>query len=206
MQEEKSNLKVLCDTIDPEDSGDEGSETQYEISLGYSAMYDLLEIHSYFGTPEFKEIYMSSINDIKEQNVKNQATLCLRLLDKIFELYEYEFPQTPILNSQEDLNRVYDLVEFLEFNNEMFLVSVWHALGKKNIMQLDLDIFFYGNKVNMLRLLEQMTNNSLLYDENSLINEFLNSCHKEALTRIFIKMTKRMRVEITSKLMEGQIQ
>jgi len=203
MQEEKSNLKVLCDMIDPEDSGDEGSETQYEISLGYSDMYDLLEIHSYFGTPNFKSIYLSSINDIKEQNVKNQATLCLRLLDKIFELYEFEFPQTPILNSQQDLNRVYELIEFLEFDNENFLVSVWDSFGKKNIVSLDLDIFFYGNKVNILKLLEQITNNSLLYDQNSLVNEFLNSCHKEALIKIFIKMTSRMRVEITSQLMKG---
>lgn len=202
MQKEKSNLKVLCDLIDPEDSGDEGSETQYEMSMLYSKMYDLLEIHSYFGTTDFKSVYMSTINDIKEQDFKNQRTLCLRLLEKIFELYEYEFPQTPDLYSQEDLNKIYELVEFLDFNNEMFLVGVWNGLGKKNILNINLEVFFYGNRVNILRLLEQITNNSLLYDKDSLINIFLNSCRKEILTKIFIDMTEKMKAEITLKLME----
>lgn len=203
MQEEQSNLKVLCDTIDPEDSGDEGSETQYEIGMLYSDMYDLSEIPTYFGTPDFMSIYLSSIDSIKIQYIKNQATLCMKLLDKIYEIYEYDFPETPTLNSQSDLNRVYDLVEFLEFDNEQFLINVWKSFNIKNLVKLDLDIFFYGNKDNINKLLEQITNNSLLYDKNSLINKFLNSCYKEALTKIFIKMTRRFKVEITSKLLEG---
>jgi len=200
---EESNLKVLCDTIDPEDSGDEGSETQFEIGSQYANMYDLLDLHTHFGEDDFQSIYMSSINDIKEQNIKNQATLCLRLLEKIYEIYEYEFPESPVLNSQSDLNEVYNLVEFLEFNNEQFLVGVWSGLKVKNLVKLDLDIYFYGNKDNILKLLEQITNNSLLYKNDSLVNKFLNSCYKEALTRIFIKMTRRLKIEITSKLMEG---
>jgi len=203
MQDEKSNLKILCDTIDPEDSGDEGTETQYEIGMLYADMYDLAEIPTYFGTPDFQSIYMSSINDIKEQNIKNQGTLCIQLLEKIREVYEYEFPETPILNSQEDMNKVYELVEFLEFSNLTFLVNVWTSLGVKNVLKIDLEIFFYGNKDNIHKLLEQITNNSLLYDKNSLVNKFLNSCYKEALTRIFIKMTRRLKVEITSNIMEG---
>jgi len=204
MKQEESNLKILCDTIDPEDSGDEGSETQFEIGMQYADMYDLLDLHTHFGEDDFQSIYMSSINDIKEQNIKNQATLALKLLDKIFEIYEYEFPETPILNSQEDINKVYELVEFLEFNNERFLVGVWNDLKVKNLIKLDLDIHFYGNKDNILKLLEQITNNSLLYNKNSLVNKFLNSCYKEALTRIFIKMTRRLKVEITYNLMEGR--
>ena len=202
MREEQQDLKTLCNIIEVEPTDNEGEETQYDIGIQYSDQYDLLQLHTYFGTYEFKENYLVNINNVRQQGIPQQASLCRELLDKIDTIYGFTFPQTPSLLIQNDLDKVYELSAFLHFNYLEFASSVWKSFRVNSIMNIDVKNYF-NNRDNINKLLEQITNNSLLYDEDSLINKFLNYCDRDNILRMFIYMSNNSKVEISTNLMKG---
>jgi len=203
MQNEQQNLKTLCDIIDPEPSGDDDRDTQYDVGVVFSDQYDLLEIHTYFGLDEFMEIYTSTINGVRQQELQIQATLCSLLLEKIENVYDFSFDTHITLLRQRDLDKVYDLAEFLQYNNLKFITGIWKSFGLKNIVSLDVEDFFTSNKDNFQKLIEQITNRSLMYSKDSLINHFLNICNKEISLFMITQMTNKWRIEISANLMKG---
>lgn len=203
MQNEQQNLKTLCTIIDPEPPSDEGQETQYEVGMGYADQYDLLEVHTYFGEDEFMNIFNSSINNIRKQELKIQATLCNALIDKLWDIYEFVFPENIPLYNQDEIDKVYELVEFLQYNNLIFITNIWKAFNINNILKIDVVKFFTENKDNYQKLLEQITNMSIIFRKDSLISSFLNICNKDTVLIMIVHMTKKWKVEITANLMRG---
>lgn len=204
MKRNDQDLKTLCDIISPENPDDDPNETQYHYSVDNSEQYNLLQIHTYFGNINFKEIFLLYINDIKNQLLSNQRTLCLKLLDRLKVDYEYEFPDNIPLINQNDINIFYDFISFFEFDNVKFLSMVWSTFRIKNLLKLNIRNFIFSNKETVDKLLEQITNNSLLYESNSLINKFLNSAMKNVLIKWFIKKSIINKINITIKLNEGE--
>ena len=202
MKRNDQDLKTLCDIISPENPDDDPNETQYHYSVDNSEQYNLLQIHTYFGNINFKEIFLLYINDIKNQLLSNQRTLCLKLLDRLKVDYEYEFPDNIPLINQNDINIFYDFISFFEFDNVKFLSMVWSTFRIKNLLKLNIRNFIFSNKETVDKLLEQITNNSLLYESNSLINKFLNSAMKNVLIKWFIKKSIINKINITIKLNE----
>jgi len=202
LRQEQQDLKTLCNIIDIEPTDNEGEETQFDIGEQYSNQYDLLQLYTYFGTEDFKENYLININNIRNQTIPQQASLCRELLDKIDTIYGFTFPQTPKLLIQNDLDKVYDLSAFLHFDYLEFVENVWKSFRVNSIMNIDIKDYF-SNKSNINKLLEQITNNSLLYDEDSLINKFLNFCDRDNILRMFIYMSNKSKVEISTNLMKG---
>ena len=200
MLDEQQNLKTLCNIIDPEPSGDDNLETQFDVGVLYAEQYDLLELSTFFGTEEFMKIYNSVINDIRQQELKIQASICNALLEKIEIIYDFIFPIRVSLLIQYDMDRVYNLVKFLQFDNLDFITNIWKSFNIKNVLTMDVDLFF-ENQSRVKKLVEQMTNLSLLYDSDTLINNFLNFCDKDTAIFTIKIMTKSLKNEITSNLM-----
>ena len=205
MQKEQQNLKTLCDIIEIEPTDEEGSETQYDVGIKFSHEYDLLEIHTNFGNDNFKEIYLDAISRVKLLSLPIQMTLCRKLLNKVTEVYDFIFPEQIVLVNQNDMNSVFELVEFLQFDNLQFMINVWKAFNVKNIMNIDVEVFMTRNDDVNERLLEQITNNSLMYSKKSLINIFLNTCEADWLLFMFVDMTEKNKAMITVNLMKGEL-
>ena len=202
MRKEDQNLKTLCNIISPEPTDDEGAETQYEAGMEFSDEYDLLEMHTNFGNDDYKEIYNSVINKIRVFKLPIQMTLCKKLIEKLYETYSFEFRQNIDLVTQDDMDQVYKLVEFLQFDNLRFATTIWKSFNIKNLMGIDLEQYFFINKEVKQKLIEQITNNSLMY-KNTLINEFLTTCEGDQLVLIFFNMTEKNRANISVNLMRG---
>ena len=120
------NLQVLAGSSLPLPEQDDPDQNQlnYEASIEYDGM----EVIDAIGTLEFKEIYMLFINDLKSQEIVDQRRLCLGILEKVKEVYDYEFLPYPSLEHQLDMNNVYNLIKFLNYDYIDFFGDVWRYL------------------------------------------------------------------------------
>ena len=120
------NLKILAGSSLPLPEQDDPDQIQ--LGIESSVEYDGAEIVNAIGTSEFKEIYTIFIQDIKRQEIPYQRRLCFDILDKIEEVYEFEFPFTPEIENQLQMNDTYDLIKFLNFDYVDFFGDVWRYM------------------------------------------------------------------------------
>ena len=151
-----------------------------------------------------KENFLVNINDIRQQRLYDQASLCQKLLKKIYATYDFEFTPYPLLITQRHLDRVYDLVAFLHYDNIEFISNVWKAFGIDNIIRLNIESFFIQKRDRIKKLTEHITNNSFMYKRSTLINEFLNSCTLYGVLYMVISISYRSKIEISANLMKGK--
>jgi len=190
------NLLVLAGSSLPLPEQDDPDQVQ----LGNEASieYDGMELVDSIDTSKFKETYMMVINDIKAQKIIDQRRICLNILEKVKEIYEYSFLPYPELDNQLDMNNVYDLIKFLNYDYIDFFGDVWRYL-KTDLKKIDIKKFCEKNSDMIIIELEDQLNSR---DLSEMVSLFLRTYNKYNLIDWFIRSSEKNRMLIYLRIME----
>lgn len=192
------NLKILMGySVSPLEMDDEELVGQQEDA---SLQYDIYELIDAIGEPDFKEVYISIINNINSLPIPMQRVICQKILTRVNEVYEYEFLPHPSLEHQLDMNNVYQLIEFLNYDNIDFFGDVWKFL-KVNLRNLDLETYCSRNSNKIISEVEEQIESR---DLSELITIFLRTYNKEGMIDWFRKITEKNRMLIVLEIMEDE--
>lgn len=185
----------------PEEDLDDHFLATQEIDHAQDALdsYWQIGILKTIGTADFKSAYLSAINNIKSDcTLKSQILFCDNILRKIIDKYDFEFPEKPVVKTENDVNKVYKLIEFLEYDHESLLVNVWKNikldLAAKRLSQVCIE--------NMDLIVSEIDEQSTLETYSELVSIFLRTYLKEDLFNWFCKITKSMETTITARIMK----
>lgn len=191
------NIEILAGMSLPLPEQDDPDQNQLNDEA--SIEYDGMEVVSAIGQPVFKEIYTLFINDIKQQEIVDQRRLCLDILSKVKEVYDYSFLPFPNLDTQLDMNDVYDLIKFLNFDHVEFLADIWRYL-KVDLKTIAIKKFCYENSDRIVSELEEQIKSR---DLSRLVSLFLRTYIKDDLIDWFVDSTEKNRMLIYLRILEG---
>jgi len=193
------NLQVLAGSSLPLPEQDDPDQNQlnYEASIEYDGM----EVIDAIGMLEFKEIYTLFINNLKSQEIVDQRRLCLGILEKVKEVYDYEFLPHPELEHQLNMNNVYDLIKFLNFDYVDFFGDVWRYL-KTDLKKTDVKKFCEKNSDKIIIEIEDQLNSR---DLSEMVSLFLRTYNKYNLIGWFIEATEKQKMLIYLRIMKEKL-
>lgn len=191
------NIEILAGMSLPLPEQDDPDQNQLNDEA--SIEYDGMEVVSAIGQPVFKEIYTLFINDLKQQEIVDQRRLCLDILSKVKEVYDYSFLPFPNLDTQLDMNDVYDLIKFLNFDHVEFLADIWRYL-KVDLKTIAIKKFCYENSDRIVSELEEQIKSR---DLSRLVSLFLRTYIKDDLIDWFVDSTEKNRMLIYLRILEG---
>lgn len=180
----KDPKDFLLSAMLPTDMLDEDDDvTQSDIVADVIVQYDFLQIIDNIGEDEFKDNYLNFIIDIQKQSFSNQRILCYHIIDKVQEVYNFEFPEKIDISSISDIEDIYKFIEFLEYDNINFLVDILKGFNI-DFLKNDLHEFCENNKNEILKQIN-------FYPKINLSVIFLN-LYDTLEDNIMINMINRM--------------
>lgn len=162
--------------------------------------YDYSEFVNAIGTPEFKDIYNSFINEIKITPFEKQREFSFEIFRKIKEVYDFEFNPFIDIENEEDLNDIYEFITFIEFDYIDLYAYIWKFLNV-DLKSLDIRDYVENNKKRTLKEIEEQNN---IYTSSALTKRFLNTYHKDDMINLFIKSSEKSRMLIQLRIMQLQ--
>ena len=163
--------------------------------------YSKIELLDAIGTSDFEDEWLVLKGDIQNETIKLQRIFSEQTLDKISEIYDFEFPIKIDMDIREEIDQFYLFLEFIEYNNKQFLSNVWQFLGPKNLIKLDIDNFCKRNENKIIKETEEQLE---IHPQPRLISLFLRTYYKEKFIEWFIKNSKEGKFEITVELNQGK--
>ena len=160
-----------------------------------------IEIIDALGDNNFKNIWLTLREDVQNTTIKLQRIFSEQTLDKIYELYDFTFPEKLSLETQYELNDFYQFLEFFEFKNAKFLTFVWSYLGPKNLVDINIDAFC---KTNSDKIIKEIDEQLEIHPQSKIINLFLRTYYKEKIIDWFIQNTEQSKIEITVSILERE--
>jgi len=177
---------------DPEEMDDIEEDAIYE-----SSMVDIVEN---LGEPTFKDTYINLLPDIKEQPFDKRRVFCQRLLDKIYDLYDFRFSVTIDITTEVGIDNVLKFVEFIEYDNILFLSLVWEMF-KVNLIKTDIESFCNSRKDKIIHEVEEQLQT---HYQSKLITNFLRTYYKEKFIEWFIRESERSKTFIQLEILERE--
>ena len=199
-------LKVLCgNTIEiPEvDYDDEAVESYSGDPVVDSGLmqYFFVNITDYMNTDEFRENYESVKDDIKKLPLEHQRLLAFSIIQKMPEKYDFEFSieLDPFYN-QDDINELYQFIEFVEYRHEKFIVGTWKYLNP-DTNSFQVEKFCEHNIPKILREIEEQVE---VHEYSEMIADFLRTYNKDKLIEWFCEKSKNLRSSILIELLRKE--
>jgi hypothetical protein len=195
----EKSLQTLVSYIDepPEmDADQEDLENRLERGLFESSKIEILDA---IGTDEFKETWLVLKSDIQNETLKLQRIFSEQTLDKIFEIYDFTFPENIDLNTEYRIKEFYEFLEFLEYNNVTFLTHVWQHLDVSDLTKLDIQNYCKRNSDKIINEVEEQLD---IHPQNRIISLFLRTYYKEKFIEWFVINSEKSRIEITITLLQ----
>ncbi len=193
------NLQILAGSSLPLPEQDDPDLNK--LNSEASNEYDGMDLIDSIGTTEFKTLYLLYINNLKDQPIVDQRRLCLDILSKVKEVYDYSFLPYPELEHQLDMNNVYDLIKFLNYDHINFLGDVWRYLNT-DLKTTDIKQFCINNSDLVVNEIEDQLKSR---DLSEMVSLFLRTYIKENLIDWFIQSTKKQRMLIYLRIMEEKL-
>jgi len=189
--DENDKILITASILQPELDPEEGAD--YEDAI---IRYEFAEFVDSFGSGDFFAIYMNMINDVKDQSVENQINLVDACLEKVKEIYEFEFPEVLPRENQLDLDDIYQFLRFLEFEHVDFLAAVWKDTDK-DLRKIDVGNFCNKNKIQMMDIVENQCDN---FDESQSIYLFLRTYNRDKMIEFISDKTEQAKMMIVLKI------
>jgi hypothetical protein len=183
----------------PEMDADEQTlEMRARVGFYESSKIDIIDS---INQSTFKETWLVLKDDIQNESIKLQRIFVEQTLDKIFEIYDFSFPEKLDLNTIYDLNEFYKFLEFLEYTNTLFLSSVWKFLNTNTLLEIDIEKYCDRNADKIIRETEEQLQ---IHPQTGMITIFLRTYYKEQFIKWFIKNSEKSKIEITINILESK--
>lgn len=198
---ERSQELLLGGTVLPPERLDE-DESDQQAFINNQAIYDsaVVDILDHVGHPDFKFIYLERFSDIRVQYFKRRRRFVEKMLEKIFEVYDFEFFEKPNTDTDYALENILSFIKFLEFENYRFLSYVWRFL-KQDLKTLDIEKFC---KTNSMKIIKETEEQLETHPQNELISIFLRTYYKEKFIEWFIENTEKSKIMIILEILESE--
>jgi hypothetical protein len=134
---------------------------------------DLTTIINYFGTEEFKGLYLNLYNEIRSFELEKQRELCEKLISKISNDYSFDFFPQLTFDNKNDTEEFFKFIEFLEYDYIDFLSEIISGLDLE-LLKKDINEFL---TLNWNQLVLKINS----YQKNEIISKFLRTNNKEGL-------------------------
>lgn len=158
---------IPLDQVDDEESNLDYMIPEAELNA------DLTTIINYFGTEEFKGLYLNLYNEIRSFELEKQRELCEKLIIKISENYNFEFFPQLTFDNKNDTEEFFKFIEFLEYDYVDFLSEIISGLDLE-LLKKDINEFL---TLNWNQLVLKINS----YQKNEIISKFLRTNNKEGL-------------------------
>lgn len=191
-----TNKDILMSSMLPTEllDDDEG-KIQSEIVGDGIIQFEFNEIIDNIGKTSFKETYLNFIDDIKNQSIDNQRILCQHLINKLINIYKFDFPENISIDNITDIQNIYDFIKFIEFDNIEFLVKVFFKF-KINLLD-NISEFIEKNKNEIIEHIK-------LYNDKLLPEIFINlknTLEDEILIYIVSKMIYKNKRLVSNEIL-----
>ena len=170
-----------------EDSDGLELEQRYTTTFYESSKRDILD---HINHENFKYIWVILNRDILTQPIKDQAIFIEQALEKISEVYDFEFFEKLTFSDEYECGEFYEFLEFLEYNNLSLLEPVWKSL-KIDLRKIDTKLFIEQNSIKIVLEIDKQIK---LNKYNTLVSMFLKGFNKDGLMSWFLEQTKRNRI------------
>lgn len=196
MSEKSDEILVGNSITPPEMDNYEEDEDRRQLRAIYeSSSYDILD---QMNKETFKDTYQILKKDITDFPLKEQKIFLEQYLDKMVEIYEYEFPENPVYDSESTISKMFEFVEFVEFDNLTFLKYVWRYLDDILSVKIADYVFVNGDSI-----IEEITNQAnILTSLNENVSEFLRTYNKEGILEWFVDRSERIKYDIYAENLE----
>lgn len=196
MSDKSTEILIGNSITPPEMDNYQEDEDLRQVRAEYeSTTFDILD---QMNKDTFKDTYKILRSDITRMPLKYQKIFIEKYLDKMVEVYEYEFPQNPVYDSESTISKMFEFVEFVEFDNLMFLRYVWTYLD--DILSVKIEDYVFENEETII---EEITNQAnLLTSLNENVSEFLRTYNKEGILGWFIDRSERIKYDIYAENLE----
>ena len=199
---DSEGLKVLCGNSieEPEVDYDDdvvNSATGYPVQEESLREYYFVTVTDAMNTPEFRSQYSAVISHIKRFSTKHQQLLAFAIVQKLPEKYDFEFSRNVIPYNQDEINELYEFLEFVEYNHEKFIVDIWKYLNPPEDNWFQLENFCEHNIPKIMKEIEEQLETHY-YNES--ITDFLRTYNKENLIRWFCEKSKALNTSIVLAL------
>lgn len=194
--EENNNLKILLGASDPLPEVDE--EENDAMAEDAIMNYEMMEVLNSIGTDDFKVIYHTMINEIKQYQIDYQFGFCRAILSRIMQEYNFEFPVEIDLLTEDSVKQIYILIEFIEFNHLKFLSELLKPYNF-DLRKGDVRTFIESNYNKLEGDIEVISRNV-----PGIISEFLRTYNKDDMVNWLVSRIEKSRMLILLTMKEGE--
>ena len=199
---DEESLKVLCgnsiELLEMElDDEEIGSVTGFPVQEEAEREYDYVTITDNMNKPDFKESYLEAMKQIRLYSTKRQQMLADSIVKRLPEKYDFQFSINFDFNSQDEIDELYRFIEFVEYDHENFIVSIWEFL-KPDSNSFQIEKFCEHNTLNIMSEIEEQLETR---DYSELIADFLRTYNKDKLIEWFCEKSKNLRASILIALL-----
>lgn len=168
-----------------------------DIAEESSKEHMMQEIISSLSTPLFESTYKLFMPEVRKLDFATQQQFCSSILERVGQVYSFS-PIDVSLESKDDIEDVYKLVEFLEFDNLDFFAKLFRKL-RANPLLVDVREFLQEKKTEVDSFISTFRSGSRLIDQ------FLMSYQWENMLHFLSERAFRQKVEIAVTLEGGEI-
>jgi hypothetical protein len=150
----------------------------------------------------FSSVYKYTIHIIKtEYSTEDQIGFAKKIIERLEDEYGWFPNNTPEINEAPDLDKVYDLLAFIEFDHEGFIVKTWKFL-KPNLNRPFSIASYCSNYPE--KILMEIDEQSETHSFSGLITDFLRTYNKENMIEWFRVKSENLRSSILLELLKGE--
>jgi hypothetical protein len=198
---ENEGVKVLLGNSlkEPEvdyDDAEVASETGYPVEESALRQFYFVTVVNSLNTPDFKSHYLSVISEIKKYTTEEQLQLAYSLIDNFPRKYDFEFSRKFDLYNQQHIDAIYEFIEFVEYNNELFLIKIWKNF-KVDVNSFNIEQYC---KQNSQEIILQIEKESMQRYMPEMIADFLRTNDKENLLQWFCEKSEILRAPILAEI------
>jgi histidyl-tRNA synthetase len=179
---------------------EEDSNLTYEMISDAEINADFVDIVDNFGKEEFKEIFLNLYDEIESLEVEKQRYLCEKLIDKIYEIYEFEFSPMLTFDNEEDIDDFLKFIEFIEFDYIDFLAKIVTGLDLDQLKK-DLNLFLV---LNWNKIYDSILKFPEIELNSELISIFFRTYNREGTFEFIKSRLEKDKMLVILKSMEGE--
>jgi hypothetical protein len=194
---ENPELRILLGNSIPlpeEDLDDANVASQFGQPHAEDALRDFYftSIALHIGKDDFQYEFTSVIDFVRPYPIEDRISLCYSILKRIKEVYDFEFSRKIEIKSELDIEHIFDLIKFIEYDNSKLIVGVWRYIFPKQ-SRFNFVLYCEQNKDKILSEIDEQID---IHNFNPLIVEFVKSYEGDSMIEWFCKQSEKLETEI----------
>ena len=183
-------LLLYSNPLNEVETDEDDTDRSFENAQTEAIFIDVIEA---IGEEDFKHVFTNVISDIRKTPIKKQIELCYRIIDKINEVYNFEFYREVDIKNESQVEDIYSLVSFIEFNNIDFLERLLDGFVI-DIMKLDVPNFLNDNWKDLEKRIYSLPTIGF-------ISSFLRTNTKDNVISFLLKEIEKSKTELAIRFL-----